>query len=250
MDRLLALEEFKRITAPFDGIVTARKTDIGDLINVGSDFGVELFKVADIHKMRIYVRVPQAYAGQLHPGLVADLRLSQFPNETFTARLTTTSNAITKESRTVLVELMADNSDGKLWPGTFAEVHFKLPPEAGVYRVPTSALVFRENGLELATVGPGNKVVMKPITAGRDLGTEIEVRSGLAPTDRVIDSPPEFAVRRRYRQGGGRPTGPHTPRKPPITSLPPETASEACCLDTVCRSLHTTGRRRHRMPPS
>jgi RND family efflux transporter MFP subunit len=191
VDRLLALEEFKRITAPFDGIVTARKTDIGDLINVGSDSGVELFKVADIHKMRIYVRVPQAYAGQLHPGLVADLRLSQFPNETFTARLTTTSNAITKESRTVLVELMADNSDGKLWPGTFAEVHFKLPPEAGVYRVPTSALVFRENGLELATVGPGNKVVMKPITAGRDLGTEIEVRSGLAPTDRVIDSPPD-----------------------------------------------------------
>ena len=157
VDRLQALESFKRIIAPFDGVVTARKTDIGALINVGSGSGVELFKVADIHKMRVYVRVPQAYASQLHPGLVADLRLSQFPNETFTARLTTTSNAIAKESRTVLVELMADNSDGKLWPGTFAEVHFKLPPDADVYRVPTSALVFHEHGLELATVGPGRQ---------------------------------------------------------------------------------------------
>jgi len=133
--------------------------------------------------------VPQAFAGMMHPGLTADLKLSQYPDETFKATLATTANAISKESRTVLVELMADNSEGKLWPGTFAEVHFSLPPDAQVYRVPTSALVFREHGLELATVGPDDKVVMKPITVGRDLGTEIEVRSGLAPTDRVIDSP-------------------------------------------------------------
>jgi len=191
VDRLEAMESFKRIAAPFDGVVTARETDIGALINAGSSTGAELFKVADMHQMRIYVRVPQAFAGMMHRGLSADLKLSQYPDVTFTATLTTTSNAITKESRTVLVELMADNGEGKLWPGTFAEVHFNLPPDAEVYRVPTSALVFREHGLELATVGPGDKVVMKPIVAGRDLGTEIEVRSGLAATDRVIDSPPD-----------------------------------------------------------
>jgi len=189
VDRLQAMEGFKRILAPFDGVVTARETDIGALINAGSGSGVELFKVADMHQMRIYVRVPQAYSGTMHPGLTAGLKLSQYPDATFKATLATTSNAIAKDSRTVLVELMADNSDGKLWPGTFAEVHFNLPPDADVYRVPTSALVFREHGLELATVGADDKVVMKPIIAGRDLGTEIEVRSGLAPTDRVIDSP-------------------------------------------------------------
>jgi RND family efflux transporter MFP subunit len=191
VDRLEAMESFKRIAAPFDGVVTARETDIGALINAGSGSGAELFKVADLHQMRVYVRVPQAYAGQLRPGLTATLKLSQYPAATFPARLATTSNAIAKASRTLLVELMADNAEGKLWPGTFAEVHFHLPPDAEVFRVPTSALVFRAQGLQLATIGPDGKVVMQPITAGRDLGTEIEVRSGLAPTDRVIDNPPD-----------------------------------------------------------
>jgi RND family efflux transporter MFP subunit len=191
VDRLQALENFKYITAPFDGVVTARETDIGALINAGSGSGVELFKVADIHQVRIYVRVPQAYASQLKHGMEADLKLTQYPHQVFKARLDTTSNAITKESRTVLVELMADNADGKLWPGTFAEVHFQLPPDEDVYRIPTSALVFREQGLEIATVGPGNKVGLKPVTAGRDLGTEIEILSGLDPSDRVIDNPPD-----------------------------------------------------------
>jgi RND family efflux transporter MFP subunit len=191
VDRLQALENFKYISAPFDGVVTARETDIGALINAGSGSGVELFKIADIHRMRVYVRVPQAYTGELHPGLSAELKLAQYPKEAFPATLATTSNAIAKESRTLLVELMADNDAGRLWPGTFAEVHFKLPPDADVYRVPTSALLFREHGLELATVVANDKVALKPITVGRDLGTEIEVRSGLEPADRVIDSPPD-----------------------------------------------------------
>jgi RND family efflux transporter MFP subunit len=191
VDRLQALENFKYITAPFGGVVTARETDIGALINAGSGSGVELFKVADMHQMRVYVRVPQAFTAQLHPGLVADLKLAQYPHQVFKATLETTSNAISKESRTVLAELMADNGEGKLWPGTFAEVHFQLPPDADVYRIPTSALVFRQDGLEVATVGPGDKALLKSITPGRDLGTEIEVRSGLDPTDRVIDNPPD-----------------------------------------------------------
>ena len=189
VDRLDALESFKRIVAPFDGVVTARRTDIGDLINAGHSAGSALFKVADIHEMRIYVRVPQAYAADLHPGMTATLKLPQYPDRTFVAKLATTSNAISKESRTVLVELMADNQDGKLWPGTFAEVHFELPPDPEVFRLPTSSLIFREHGLEVATVGPDGKAVMKPITIGRDLGTEVEVTAGLEPDDRVINSP-------------------------------------------------------------
>ena len=191
VERLKALENFKYITAPFDGVVTARETDIGALINAGSGSGVELFKVADLHEMRVYVRVPQAYAAQLHPGLVADLKVAQYPNEAFRATLQTTSNAIAQDSRTVLVELMADNKAGKLWPGTFAEVHFQLPPDADVYHIPTSALVFRQHGLQVATVGANDKAVLKPITAGRDLGTQIEILSGLSPTDRVINNPPD-----------------------------------------------------------
>ena len=191
VDRLRAMENFKYITAPFDGVVTARETDIGALINAGSGSGVELFKVADIHQMRVYVRVPQAYASQLTPGMAADLKLAQYPHQIFKASLETTSNAITKESRTVLVELKADNPEGKLWPGTFAEVHFHLPPETDVYHIPTSALIFREQGLQIAAVGADDKVSLKSVSAGRDLGTEIEILSGLSPSDRVIDNPPD-----------------------------------------------------------
>jgi len=215
VDRLQALESFKTITAPFDGIVTARKTDIGALINAGSGgSGVELFKVADTHEMRVYVRVPQAYAGLMQRGIMAELKLSQYPQETFKATLETTSNAIAKDSRTALVELMAANPDGKLWPGTFAEVHFQLPADPDTYRLPTSALLFREHGLEVATIGPDDKVVLKPITVGRDLGTEIEVRSGLEPNDRVIDSPPDsLGAGDTVKIANAAPTaGPHTAR--------------------------------------
>ncbi|HVJ55653.1 MAG TPA: efflux RND transporter periplasmic adaptor subunit [Aliidongia sp.] len=189
VDRLEALEGFKKITAPFDGVVTARQTDIGALINAGSGSGVELFKVADTHQMRVYVRVPQADSDQLIPGMVVKLHLPQYPNEVFDAKLSTTSNAVAKESRTVLVELIADNKDGKLWPGTFAEAHFELPPDPNAFRLPTSALLFRQHGLEVATIGAGDKIALKPITIGRDLGTEVEVRTGLTPEDEVVDSP-------------------------------------------------------------
>jgi RND family efflux transporter MFP subunit len=189
--RLRTLENFKHLTAPFDGVVTARETDIGALINAGSGVGAELFKVADVHQMRVYVRVPQAYAGQLRRGMEADLKLVQYPDKVFPARLETMSDAIARDSRTVLVELLADNPDGKLWPGTFAEVHFKLPPDPNVYRLPTSSLVFRQHGLQVATVAANGQAVLKSITPGRDLGTEIEVLSGLDPSDRVIGNPPD-----------------------------------------------------------
>ncbi len=189
VQRLNALESFKRIISPFDGVVTARKTDVGALINAGSGSGPELFSVADMHAMRIYVHVPQAYAPQLKIGMAATLRLPQQTAKTYTAKLVTTSASVAQDSRTVLVELQADNTDGALLPGTFAEVHFQLAEPPGVLRLPTSSLLFREHGLEVATVGPGDKVALKPIEVGRDLGTEVEIASGILPSDRVIDSP-------------------------------------------------------------
>jgi RND family efflux transporter MFP subunit len=190
VDRLNALESFKRIVAPFDGVVTARRTDVGALINAGSGTGPELFSVADVHEMRVYVRVPQTFAPQLKVGMMAKLKLPQ-TQRLFDAKLVTTSGAINPDSRTVLVELQADNPDGALMPGTFAEVHFQLPEPPNVLRLPTSSLLFREHGLKVATVGPDNKVILKPVEVGRDLGTEVEVTSGVSVSDRVIDSPPD-----------------------------------------------------------
>jgi RND family efflux transporter MFP subunit len=189
--RLEAQEAFKRIVAPFNGIITARRTDVGALINAGSGVGPELFAVADVHQMRVYVRVPQAESAAIATGMKASLRLPQYPDRAFPATVVTTANAIDSTSNTLLVELTADNSGGVLTPGTFADVHFHLPPQPDVVRIPTSALLFREGGLKVATVGAGGKAVIKPIQAGRDLGTEVEVLSGLTPSDRVINSPPD-----------------------------------------------------------
>jgi RND family efflux transporter MFP subunit len=192
LERLQALESFKKITAPFDAVVTARQTDIGALINAGSGKdGPELFRVADIHKMRIYVDAPQQLSGGIRVGLTAQLRLPQYPDKTFTATVVTTSDAINMNSRTLLVELNADNPDGVLQPGEYTEVEFDLPGNPQVLHIPTSALLFRENGLSVATVGPDDKVKLKRVTLGRNLGTKVEVLSGLEPSDRIVNSPPD-----------------------------------------------------------
>jgi RND family efflux transporter MFP subunit len=195
VDRLQALESFKRITAPFDGIVTARETDIGALINAGSGSGggsgPELFRVADVHEMRVYVQVPQQLSADIHQGLTANLHLPQYPDKTFEATVATTSSAINTSARTLLVELHADNPDSLLQPGAYAQVDFKLPSNPDVVRVPTSALIFREHGLEVATIGLDNKIELRPVTLGRNLGTEVEVLKGLKISDRVVNSPPD-----------------------------------------------------------
>jgi len=189
VDRLRALQNFKRLAAPFDGIVTARNTDIGALINAGSNAAAPLFKVADMHEMRVYVRVPQSYAAELKSGLNATLTEPQYPGRIFNAKLETTSVSVALQSRTVLVELLAANPDGKLWPGTFAEVTFDLSGDAPVLRVPASALIFRNQGAQLATVGSDNRVALKDVTIGKNLGTEIEIESGITQADRIITSP-------------------------------------------------------------
>ena len=195
VDRLAALEEFKRIVAPFDGIVTARNTDIGALINAGSGVGggtgPQLFRVADVHEMRVFVQVPQELSAGMRAGLTADLVLPQYPDKMFKALVATTAEAISKTSRTLLVELHADNTDNLLQPGTFAQVSFSLPDNPNTVRIPTSALIFREDGAELAILGPGNKVEMRSVKLGRNLGTEFEVLKGLTMSDTVINSPPD-----------------------------------------------------------
>ena len=195
VDRLQALENFKKITAPFDGVVTARETDIGALINAGSGTGggngPELFRVADLQRVRVYVQVPQQMSAGIRAGLTAELRLPQYPDQTFNAAVATTSSAINLNARTLLVELHADNPDSMLQPGAYAQANFELPSNTNVVQIPTSALVFRERGMEVAIIGPGDKIELKPITLGRNLGTEVEVVKGLALTDRLVNSPPD-----------------------------------------------------------
>jgi RND family efflux transporter MFP subunit len=195
VDQLTALEAFKRIVAPFDGIVTARNTDVGALINAGSGVGAgtgpQLFRVADVHEMRVFVQVPQEMSAGMRAGLTAEMALPQYPDKTFKAVVSTTSEAINKTSRTLLVELHAGNNDGLLQPGTFAQVRFNLADNPSVLRIPTSALIFRENGAQLALLGPGNRVELRAIKLGRNLGTEFEVLKGLEASDTVINSPPD-----------------------------------------------------------
>jgi membrane fusion protein, multidrug efflux system len=188
--RLEELTAFEEIKAPFDGVVTARNVDIGDLVNAGGTTGRALFQVADIHRMRIYVSVPQAFLGELAPGIKATLHLPG-QKETFDAELVSTSNALMENSRTALVELQAENPDGKLWPGAFAEVHFHIPADPNTLSVPLTALVFSAQGMRVAALDADDKVVLKPVAVGRNLGNRVEIESGLAPSDRLVDSPLE-----------------------------------------------------------
>ena len=192
VDRLESLQSFKQVVAPFDGIVTARKTDIGALINAGSAGDArELFSVADTHKVRIYVKVPQRQAANIHRGLTAELRLPQYPGKVFTAKATTTSRSVNTSSRTLLVELQADNPDGLLQPGTYVEAQLNLPSDPNTVLIPSSAILFRQHGLEAAVVGDDDKVTLKKISLGRNLGVQVEVTEGLMPSDRIVDSPPD-----------------------------------------------------------
>ncbi|MGH6844862.1 MAG: efflux RND transporter periplasmic adaptor subunit [Methylocella sp.] len=189
--RLEALESFKNLTAPFDGIVTARSVDIGDLINADRQTSLKpLFVVSDVHMMRVYVKVPQAFLGEMKENLKATLRLPGI-DETFQARLLTTSNAVSEQSRTGLVQLLADNPDGKLWPGAFTMVHFHIPSDPNVLRSPATALIFGPHGMQVAKVNEENKVELSKVQLGRNLGNYVEVVSGVSLADRLIDSPQE-----------------------------------------------------------
>jgi RND family efflux transporter MFP subunit len=189
--QLEAMESYKQIVAPFDGVVTARNTDIGALINAGNAAGQQLFEVSDLNRVRIYVQVPQAFSADLRPGLKATFEMPQYPGQKFDATLVTTSNAVDATTRSMLVELQADNPDGKLFGGAYCRVDFQIPGEPNMVRLPATALIPVNRGAQVAVLGDGNKVVLKSIQLGRDFGDTVEVTAGLTPEDRVIDSPPE-----------------------------------------------------------
>ncbi len=188
--RLKATTEFKSIVAPFSGIVTARRTDIGALINAGAA-GQELFRVADSHRVRVYVDVPQPYAAVVRKGAAATLKVPERPEQAFSAVVTDSSQAISESSRTMLVQLEADNPKGLLLPGSYVDVHFAPAEQTATLRLPVSALIFRREGLQVAVVGEGGKVAFRKVELGRDYGTEVEVVAGLAANERVIDNPPD-----------------------------------------------------------
>jgi RND family efflux transporter MFP subunit len=189
--QLEAMQSFKQIVAPFDGIVTQRNTDVGALINAGSTAGQQLFEVSDLHRVRIYVQVPQALSADLRPGLQATLAMPQYPGRKFAATLVTTSNAVNATSRSMQVELQADNPDGTLLGGSYCQVEFHIPGDPNMVRVPATALMPVNRGAQVAVLSDDNKVVLKPVQLGRDFGDSVEVTAGLAAHDRVIDSPPE-----------------------------------------------------------
>ena len=193
--RYRALVGFKRVVAPFDGVVTSRRTDIGDDVNAaGGDVGSrgaasELFSVADIHAMRVFVSIPQDYADVLKPGLTATLSLPHDPARTYPIRFLTSANAVNPQTRTVVTELTVENPKHELWPGTFVSVHFSVPAAADILILPEQALLFRAQGMQVALLDPHGRVHLQSITLGLNLGTSVQVIAGLNRTDRVINNP-------------------------------------------------------------
>jgi len=189
--RLRELESFKRVLAPFDGVVTQRNTDVGALINAGETPGSALFRVADTHRLRIYVSVPQSYAGEISPGLGAELVFADRPGKRYQAAVSSTARALDAATRTLQVELQIDNARGELLPGSYAEVHFELHGASSTLRVPVNTVLFRSQGLLVATIDSSSHVRLRPITQGRDFGKEIEVLSGIDADETLIVNPPD-----------------------------------------------------------
>jgi membrane fusion protein, multidrug efflux system len=193
--RYQALIVFKQLVAPFDGVVTARNTNVGDYVNAAggdstlSSNATALFLVADIHEMRIFVSVPQEYADVLKPGLTATLTLPQAPDKPIQAQFRTTAHAVVQSTRTIVTELTADNANRQLWPGTYASVHFTFPAEPNVLIVPEQALLFRAQGMQVAVLDDQDRVHLQNVILGKNLDTEVQIVSGLKPTDKIVGNP-------------------------------------------------------------
>jgi RND family efflux transporter MFP subunit len=193
--RLEELQSFEKIYAPFDGIVTARNTDIGALIDSGSSGGTrtELFHIAQPNKLRVYVNVPEAYSQSAKPGLKAALTVPEYPGQRFEGTLVRTADSIDQATRTLLVEIAVNNPTGTLLSGAYAEVHFNLPTTSNAYILPVNSLLFRSEGLRVAAVSNG-RAELKPITVGHDFGSEVEVVAGLTGDESIIVNPPDSLV--------------------------------------------------------
>jgi RND family efflux transporter MFP subunit len=191
VDRLVAMEGFKRLSAPFDGIVTARATDIGALINVGAAGGAQLFVVSETEKLRVYVNVPQNFVPSVPPGTKATLTVPEHPGKIYSGMVEASSQAVNPSTGTTLMQLLVDNAAGEMMPGDYASIHLQMAAAAHVLSVPSSALIFDAKGLSVATVDAANRVLLKPVSIARDLGSVVELASGISPTDRVIQNPPD-----------------------------------------------------------
>ncbi|HEY6412039.1 MAG TPA: efflux RND transporter periplasmic adaptor subunit [Edaphobacter sp.] len=196
VDRLSQLVAFEKVYAPFDGVVTVRNTDIGQLIDSGASGGQAraLFQMAAVNRLRVFLSVPQIYSQAASPGLTADLMFTEFPGRRFPGKLVRTSRAIDPVSRTLNVEVDVDNTKGELFPGAFAEVHLKLKDTVPTLTVPVSALLFRREGLRIAVAKSDDTAQLLPITLGRDFGDIVEVTTGLTEQERVISNPPDSII--------------------------------------------------------
>jgi len=191
VERLEALAGYKKITVPFDGVVTARDTDVGALINAGGGSGPPMFVISDIRKLRVYVNVPQSYVPAIRIGARAVISMPEYPTRTFEATVEASSQSVDVGSGTTRMQLALDNAGGELMPGGYANVRMSLVRDAVPLHIPASALIFNQNGLRVATVGADDKVLFKTVTIARDLGKDIELASGISADDRVIIAPPD-----------------------------------------------------------
>jgi membrane fusion protein (multidrug efflux system) len=191
VERLEALAGYKKITVPFDGVVTARDTDVGALINAGGGSGPAMFVISDITRLRVYVNVPQNFVPAIKIGAKAIITVPDYPNRTFDATVESSSQSVDVSSGTTRMQLVLDNARGELMPGGYANVKMSLARDAVPLHIPASALIFNQNGLRVATVGMDDKVLFKTVTIARDLGRDIELASGISPDDRIITAPPD-----------------------------------------------------------
>jgi RND family efflux transporter MFP subunit len=189
--QLEAMQSFKTLSAPFDGVVTARNVELGMLINSGGGSGQALFEVSDLHRVRIYVQVPQSFSAGLTVGMKATFEMPQYPGVQFDATLSHISKSINPNSHSMQVELQADNAAGKFFGGSYCNVHFQIPTDANLVKIPSTALVTGNQGTQVATLDSNNKVILKSVQLGRDLGDSVEVLAGLSPSDRIINNPSE-----------------------------------------------------------
>lgn len=191
VERQQALKRYTALVAPFDGVVTARNTDVGALVSVGGAAGSELFVVSDLRRLRVYVQVPQRQVALVKPGTRAEVSVPERPGRTWAATVQSQSQAISAGSGTMLVQLAVDNPNGELLPGAFANVRFDVAAPADVVTVPPGALILGKDGVRVATLDAANRVRIRQVSIGRDMGNAVELGGGVGRADRIIDSPPD-----------------------------------------------------------
>ena len=191
LGRLTAMKAFATVRAPFAGVVTTRSADIGDLVGPGASPQLPMFAVADVTRLRVYVSVPQSYSAALGAGQPANLSVPDYPGRSWPARIIGTSDAVNSQTGTYQVQLVADNPDRQLKSGGYAQVHFSVAGQTGALQVPSSTLIFRAAGTQVATVGPGDRIHLIKVTVGRDLGGTVEIAAGLQADMHIVDNPPD-----------------------------------------------------------